>query len=137
MLNDLANQPDGAVTAPTYPDNNPKTLFGLAKPGIRAIPPSVLIFLGQAMANGADKYGLMNWREKKVSTSVYYDAGMRHRIRFWDGENLDPESGVHHLAHSMACDAIVLDALMMGKLNDDRPSPGTVSELIQSMTKKV
>ena len=136
MFYDLAHQPESAATAPTYPDNNPKTLFGLAKPGIRFIPPSALIYLGQAMAEGARKYGPMNWREKKVSTSVYYDAGMRHRMRFWDGEDFDPESGFHHLAHSMACDAIILDALTVGNLNDDRPFPGNVSELIQTLTKK-
>jgi len=127
------------VTAPNpsaYPDDNPKTIFGLAKPGIRFIPNSALIYLGQAMAEGARKYGPMNWREKKVSTSVYYDAGMRHRMRFWDGEDFDPESGFHHLAHSMACDAIILDALTVGNLNDDRFAPGNVSELIQQLTKK-
>lgn len=125
-----------APNAAAYPDDNPKSVFGLAKPGIRFIPPSALIFLGQAMADGGRKYGLMNWREKKVSSSVYYDAGMRHRMRFWDGEDYDPDSGIHHLAHSMACDAIVLDALVTGNLNDDRPFPGTVSDLIQQLTKK-
>ncbi|BAF89589.1 hypothetical protein AZC_3591 [Azorhizobium caulinodans ORS 571] len=124
------------MTAPAYPDDNPKTLVGLKKPPIQFIPPSAIVFLGQAMADGAKKYGPMNWREKRVSTSVYYDAGMRHRMSFWDGEDVAPDSLVHHLAHSMACDAIVLDALVTGNLNDDRPIKGSLPDLIVQLTKK-
>lgn len=123
-----------AVPTGGYPDNNPKTVMGLAKPGIRFIPPTALIFLGQAFANGASKYNPMNWRDQGVSSSVYYDAGFRHRAAYWDGENYDAGSGVHHLAHSMACDAIVLDAMMQGTLNDDRPTAGQVSLLINQLT---
>lgn len=114
---------------------NPKDRLGLAKPGFTAIPPSALLFLGQAMQNGREKYGLMNWRDKEVLASVYVDAGLRHRLSWWDGEDEARDSLIHHLAHSMACDAILLDAIATGKLVDDRPARGTFAELITKYTK--
>lgn len=126
-----------AVTTPVaYPDDNPKTVLGTAKPGVSAIPPSALIYLGRAMEDGRRKYGLMNWREKRVSSSVYYDAAMRHLMSWWDGETVASDSGVHHLAHAMACLAIVLDASFTGNLNDDRPIPGLTPDLIAALTKR-
>jgi hypothetical protein len=40
-----------------YPDDNPKTVLGLAKPRHSPFPPSALIHLGEAMENGRKKYG--------------------------------------------------------------------------------
>lgn len=110
-----------------YPDDNPKTVYGVAKPPMHVIPPTALIHLGQAMANGKQKYGAMNWRDKKVTSSIYYDAAMRHLMAWWDGENNAEDSGVHHLGHAMACLAILLDAKSVGMLNDDRPTKGAFS----------
>lgn len=117
------------------PDTNPKTAVGLTKPSLRAIPPAALLHLGRAMSNGEGKYGLFNWREHTVSSSVYYDAAMRHLLAWWDGENEAADSGVHHLAHVMACCAIVLDAHASGKLNDDRGPPGAFPELVECYTR--
>lgn len=103
------------------PDTNPKSVFGVQKPGFNAIPPVALIHLGAVMGNGAGKYGTMNWREHAVSFSVYYNAMLRHLFAVLDGEWIDPESGQPHLAHVMAGAGIVLDAHANKKLNDDRP----------------
>lgn len=116
------------------PDSNPKTIYGAAKPSVSAIPPSALIHLGQAMAEGERKYGLFNYREKNVTASVYYNAAMRHLLEYWDGENVDV-SGCHPLAHVMACCAIILDADLHKILNDDRGPKGDVHELIVALTK--
>lgn len=131
------------MTAPTtsafpqgYPDDNPKTVLGTAKPSIAPIPPAAIIHLGRAMSDGRRKYGLMNWREKRVSSSVYYDAAMRHLMSWWDGEQVAEDSGVHHLAHAMACMAILLDAEATGNLNDDRPIPGRCADMIRALTVK-
>lgn len=104
-----------------YPDNNPKTGYGLLKPQIDKVPTTLIIEVAAAMKLGAAKYGPYNWREKKVSTSVYYAAFMRHAMAYWEGEDLDPESGASHLGHAGACLAILLDAAKNGSLNDDRP----------------
>jgi hypothetical protein len=118
------------------PDDNPKTAFGVAKPGFHAIPPVALIQLGAAMEEGRRKYGLTNWRDRKVSTSTYYNAALRHLFAYWDGETIDPVSLVTNLGHVMACCAIILDAAAQDMLIDDRPSiPGMTSQTIHALTK--
>jgi len=122
---------DASVPA-AYPDDNPKTVLGLQKPGIGAVPPIAILQLGLAMADGKRKYGLTNWREKTVSASVYYEAMFRHMAAWYDGEDIAEDSLVHHLGHVMACCAILLDAASLGKLNDDRPSvPGMTSQFVK------
>jgi hypothetical protein len=83
------------------------------------------------MEHGARKYGRFNWREHTVTVSVYTDAIMRHLMAYVDGEDLDPESGINHLAHVMACCAVLLDAKAMGKLNDDR-TPGPAPKYLKA-----
>lgn len=118
------------------PDDNPKTRFGLTKPAMSSVPPGALIHLMKAMADGRRKYGHMNWRQKTVSSTIYYDAAMRHLMAWFDGENMATDSGVHHLGHAMACLAIILDAAANERLNDDRPTPGRFNELVVMFTDK-
>lgn len=106
------------------PDSNPKTAFGTLKASFHCIPPVALVQLGAVCKNGADKYGVMNWREHAVTYSVYHNAILRHLFAIQDGEWLDPESGLPHLAHIMAGASILLDAHYNNKLNDDRPKLG-------------
>jgi Domain of unknown function (DUF5664) len=112
-----------------YPDNNPKTLVGASKVPLHLVPPSAKVALAEALADGAKKYGPYNWRKAMISVSVYVGAAERHLDSFWDGEELAEDSGVHHLKHAMACIALMIDAMTVGKLNDDRPPPGMASEL--------
>lgn len=119
---------------PANPDNNPKTAGGLTKPALHAIPPVALLHLGGAMADGERKYGLCNWRDNEVSASVYYDAIQRHLLAWWDGEDLAVDSRISHLAHVMACCAILLDAESLARLNDDRPMPGAAGRMIVPLT---
>jgi hypothetical protein len=109
---------------PSYPDDNPKTAVGATKVPLHLIPPAAKHMLAEAMANGAEKYGPYNWREKRVSMTVYIAAALRHIDALLDGEDVALDSGVHHGAHAMACMAIILDAMTIGKLNDDRPAKG-------------
>jgi hypothetical protein len=109
---------------PALPDTNPKTAYGVQKAPVHLVPPPALLALAEVMGLGAKKYGPYNWREHAVSASVYQAAAMRHLLAWWSGESIDPESGQSHLAHAMACCAIVLDAEAVGKLNDDRPGDG-------------
>lgn len=115
----------------SYPDGNPKTALGAQKPTLWVIPPTGLLALGGVMALGARKYGPFNWRDKSISSTVYYDAALRHLLSWLDGETIDPESGQSHLGHVMACCAILLDAEANGVLNDNRPKPGVTAELIR------
>jgi hypothetical protein len=102
------------------PDTNPKTVFGEMKPKISDVPVIGIREMGKVFANGARKYGRFNWRDHEVSATVYYDAAWRHLSAFYEGEDIDPESGLPHLAHVMACATIIMDAQAHGKLNDNR-----------------
>lgn len=70
--------------------------------------------------HGADKYGISNWRMDKITTSTYEAAILRHFVAWARGEDIDPDSGLPHLAHIRACCAVVLDADNHGTLIDDR-----------------
>jgi hypothetical protein len=113
----------------SYPDDNPKTAIGATKVPLHLVPPSSTHYLALAFKDGAAKYGPYNWRDQKVSASVYYGAAKRHMDAWWDGENLSADARVAHLAHAMACCAIILDAASVGMLNDDRPTAGAAARL--------
>lgn len=114
-----------------YPDNNPKTTLGVAKAPLHLVPPVALAYASQAFKDGAGKYGPYNWREKQISSSVYYAAALRHLTAWWDGEDIAEDSGVHHLAHAMACLMMVLDGKEIGMLNDDRPLAGGTAKVLE------
>lgn len=111
------------MSSSPYPDNNPKSAFGIAKDPLHLIPPEALIRESYAFKQGAAKYGAYNWRGNSVAASVYYAAALRHLFQWWEGQDIDPESGAHHLGHARACLAILLDAAKWDKLVDDRPLP--------------
>jgi hypothetical protein len=54
-------------------------------------------------------------------------------MAWFNGEECAQDSGVHHLAHAMACLAILLDAKTCGKLNDDRPPPVDMQALYDTL----
>jgi hypothetical protein len=56
-----------------------------------------------------------------VEIMTYLAAMRRHIDCLIDGEDIDPESGAHHLGHVAAGCAIVLDARRAGTLVDNRP----------------
>lgn len=118
------------------PDGNPKTVYGMSKPGIEGVPTAPIFQVGEVMRLGIQKYGLTNWRHDAVSASVYYNAAMRHIMSWWDGQNLDHESGQPHLAHAAACLLILMDAKMSDDLIDDRPRCGLTATLIEHGTKR-
>ena len=120
-----------------YPDDNPKTIHGMAKPSITAVPPVGLYRVGQVMEEGAKKYGPMNWRDAKVTTSTYVNAAMRHLLAYQDGQDLDEETFLPHLAHAAACLMILLDAQAQGTLQDDRPTKGMLHAFIRQHTKGI
>lgn len=114
---------------------NPKQAFGVAKPSFVYIPPAGLLYVGQVMETGAAKYGPMNWRDTSVVNDTYVNATLRHLLAYWDGQDLDEESHLPHLAHVAANALIMLDAQTCGKLVDKRPTAGEIATLIRRYTK--
>jgi hypothetical protein len=107
---------------------NPKDLIGAKKVPLGLIPPNSLLELALAMADGAGKYGPFNWRETPIQAQTYLEAGMGHFLAVLDGQDIDPVSKVHHLAHAMACAAIYMDAQKIGTLVDNRPTVGKTGQ---------
>jgi len=114
---------------------NPKAIYGRAKPSLGLIPGAAMVEASAVFQLGADKYGRFNWRKDPVEAETYMNAALRHMFSWFDGEDNDPESGASHLAHALACMAILIDAKATGKLIDNRPYPGVTSELIAVNTK--
>lgn len=117
--------------------SNPKDAIGSTKPPLSVIPAPALYVAAMALLDGACKYRRHNWRVAGVRASIYYDAALRHLTRWWEGEDTDPESGIPHLGHAMACLIILLDSRLAGKLNDDRPpalDPNWIKEIQTSVT---
>lgn len=102
-------------------DTNPKDAVGVAKAYMSVIPRPVLWEVGLAMLEGSLKYGRHNYRAAGVRASVYYDALSRHLDAFWEGQDIDPESGLHHLSKAIACMVVLRDGIMQDNWVDDRP----------------
>ena len=64
-----------------------------------AIDPDSLMELAKVAGYGSGKYSRLNYM-KGYKWSLSYDAMQRHLLLFWGGESIDPESGLHHLAHA-------------------------------------
>lgn len=123
----MANGADSGATKPS----NPKEAIGDRKLPLELVPASALVGMSFAFLEGALKYGRFNWRVAGVRASTYKSAVGRHLEKWWNGENEDPESQIHHLDNAMACLAIMRDAMLAGKFNDDRPprNPGLIREI--------
>jgi hypothetical protein len=100
--------------------NDPKGAAGAAKTPLGLIPPFAMDQIAWAHKLGAEKYGPFNWRDTGVCASTYVNAMMRHLNAWRDGEDLDPESGISHLAHIACSCNILLDADYCDTLQDDR-----------------
>jgi Domain of unknown function (DUF5664) len=116
---------------PLAGDANPKTLTGALKvPVFTVVPPASIIGEAEAMRYGAFEaprvdgskgYGPFNWRDQKIEAMTYIDANQRHIMAWVDGEELAPDSLVHHLKHAKASLGILIDAIEHSMWIDNRP----------------
>lgn len=118
-------------------DTNPKDAIGSTKLPIHLWPETATMMGCLGLLDGALKYGRSNWREAGVRASIYVDATRRHLAAWFEGEDCDPDSGLPHLAHALACLAILVDADAAGKLADDRQTPGGHRALATALTPHV
>lgn len=129
--------PKLAEPTPASKASNPKEAFGSNKLPLHLFPPSATALGSLAFLHGALKYGRGNWRAVGVRASTYFEALCRHLFAWWEGEDTDPDNGLPHLAHVLACAAILVDAGAAGKLNDDRPYPGGYAALVAALVPHV
>ena len=70
---------------------------------------------------GASKYAPRNW-EKGLSYSETFDSLQRHLLRWYTGEDLDPETGRLHMAHATWNAVALLTFVVRNRTDlDDRP----------------
>lgn len=113
-------------------DSNPKDRIGSTKLPLDLLSGIAKVEWCLAQLEGALKYGTWNWRHAGVRVSIYVAAIERHLEKYKNGEDRDPETGVHHLGNVMAGAAILLDAGALSKLTDDRPPMGPAATLIDA-----
>lgn len=104
-------------------ETNPKDLVGINKAPLHLFPTTARMYGCLAFLEGALKYGRTNYRVSGVKASIYYDALNRHMDSWFEGEDIDEESGLPHLAKAIACIAILIEAVEAKNLNDDRVFP--------------
>lgn len=103
--------------------SNPKDVIGTKKPAwFTYIPLRVLINVGIALLEGALKYSRHNYRPAGIRASVYMDACVsRHLTAWWEGEDIDPDSGLSHVDKAIASLVVLRDGMLEGNWTDDRP----------------
>lgn len=96
--------------------------FDEGKPDLTLIDPHFLRSVAVALGYGSAKYGVDNWR-KGSSYRRYMASTLRHIQAFLEQEDVDPESGAHHLAHA-ACNIMFVMAWQQAGIGkDDRFKP--------------
>lgn len=77
------------------------------KPPMSLVPPELSVEVAKVLGFGAKKYARGQWM-RGMSFSEVADALERH-LRAWQaGEDIDPDSGLPHLAHIGCCTAFLL-----------------------------
>ncbi len=86
-----------------------------------ALDPRSLLEIAEVAGWGADqKYSRYNMM-RGYDWSLCFDALCRHLLLFWDGEDLDPESGLPHIAHVAWHATTLLTFMRRHPELDDRP----------------
>ena len=101
--------------------SNPKDSVGIKKVPFSTVPAEVIAEIGLAMLEGARKYGRHNYRIIGVRASVYYDAALRHLTSWFEGQDIDPDSGLSHITKALACLTVLRDSMIIDNWVDDRP----------------
>lgn len=106
------------------------------KPRMELLPVLPLTLAAEVFTFGAKKYAeseeafANNWLQG-MRFGRMYGAMQRHLMAFWNGEELDPESGKPHLAHALCCLMMLTEYAHTDRYHqfDDRPLPHFIEEL--------
>ena len=64
------------------------------------VPPEAIEAMASILTYGAGKYEERNW-EKGIAYSRIYASAMRHLLAWWQGKDIDPESGLPAIEHAL------------------------------------
>jgi len=73
------------------------------KPKWHLLPFAPIIEIVKVLTFGSKKYEENNWQKIDNFNDRYFASAMRHLVAHREGEVLDPESNLSHLAHSACC----------------------------------
>ena len=99
------------------------------KPKMNLLPPKAIVEVAKVLTFGAQKYDEENWRKLEDLQSRYSSGALRHIFAHLDSEDLDPESGLSHLAHAICCLLFKLEIeLENAKIEEERPRETDTAE---------
>jgi len=93
--------------------------FDQDKPAMSLMPFDALIKTAEVFTYGAKKYSADNWADGMRHRRMA-DALLRHLTAWLGGEDMDDESGLHHLAHMNCCAQMLYGMVLRGVGEDDR-----------------
>ena len=92
------------------------------KPKMNLLPPKAIVEISKVLTFGASKYDAENWRKLDDLQNRYTAGALRHIFAHMDGEELDPETNLSHLAHAMCCLLFKLEIeLENAKIEEEKP----------------
>lgn len=94
--------------------------FDAGKLRLDLVPPEGVTAVADILGVGAAKYAARNW-EMGMDWSRPYGAALRHLFAWWNGENVDKDSGRPHLWHVATNVFFLICYEKWKKGNDDRP----------------
>ena len=90
------------------------------KPKMHLLPPKAIIEVAKVLTFGANKYDEENWKKLEDLQSRYTSGALRHIFAHMDGEDLDSESNVSHVAHAICCLLFKLEIELEQKSKEKR-----------------
>lgn len=96
------------------------TKFDSEKPRLELFSPVAMEEICKVLTFGAKKYEPYNWA-KGIKYTRVLGGVLRHIYAYMRGENLDPETGISHLAHASCGLMFILHYEKFRSEFDDRP----------------
>lgn len=91
------------------------------------VPKEAVYSIARGLGFGADKYAPNQWRGGMAYSRVYA-ACLRHLLAWFEGEDLDKESGLSHIDHALCNLAFLATYIEHNKDCDDRYAIKRLSE---------
>lgn len=88
---------------------------------LELVPVSAITGMAEVLQAGAKKYAPRNW-ERGMHWSVCYASMMRHMLKWFNGQDLDEETGLSHLKHVLTNAAFLIQYTETCPHLDDRPN---------------
>ena len=103
--------------------------YDSAKPKMNLLPPKAIVEVAKVLTFGAEKYDAENWRKLDDLQNRYTAGALRHIFAHMDGEKLDPETGLSHMAHALCCLLFKLEIeLEDGESKEEKPREADTTE---------